>query len=73
MDFNSLSDAIRYFAPNQKSFNVLTSYGRFAAEISRIPGNVNMVSPNPSSQVLVYGQSVWNSNATVITIYESII
>ena len=58
MKFNSLSDAIRYYASSENALKDAAPYGSLANEVLNIPININPVEPF-SPNVIIYGQSIW--------------
>ena len=58
MKFNSLSDAIRYYAFSANPLSEAAPYGSLANEVLNIPINVNAINPS-SPNVVIYGQSIW--------------
>lgn len=71
MKFDSLSDAIRYYAYAPNLLSDLGPYSSLSVQIAQVPGNINNITPE-SPQILTYGRTVWGVGR-VIDINEPIV
>jgi hypothetical protein len=58
MKFETLSQAIRYYAYSPNTLGDIESYGDLASQINKIPANINYINPKQPN-VITYGVSIW--------------
>lgn len=58
MRFNSLSEAVRYYAYAPNALGDLSPYSDIANQVNKVPSNINYIDP-ASPSVLIYGKSIW--------------
>lgn len=60
MRFDSLSEAIKYYAKPSNPFADIPPYGQVAIQINQVPSNTNYLQPKEKN-VLTYGVSIWGT------------
>ncbi len=64
MKFNSLSDAIKYYAFTPNVLKDLSPYSEMSYQVGKVPPNSLYVNPK-NTKTLRYGQSIWGSGIII--------